>query len=92
VLHGLVLEKVLQISPAAQEAQTNLRYVKDTQATLDQIAKGDGQVGLLLNPPTLDQIRHVADLGEVMPQKSTYFYPKLADGLVFDLFDDRWRR
>lgn len=82
VLHGLLLERVLNISQAAQEAQTNLRYVKDTQATLDQIAKGEGQVALLMNPPTLDQVRHVADLGEVMPQKSTYFFPKLASGLV----------
>ena len=82
VLHGLVLERVLKISPAAQEAQTNLRYVKDTQQTLDQIAAGDGQVGLILKPPTLEQIRHVADLGEVMPQKSTYFFPKIASGLT----------
>jgi uncharacterized protein (DUF1015 family) len=87
ILHGLVLERVLQISPAAQEAQTNLRYVKDTQKTLDAIAAKDGQVGLLMNPPTLDQVRHVADLGEVMPQKSTYFYPKLASGLVLQPID-----
>src|SRR5690349_11330383 len=51
VLHGLVLERVLKISKDAQEKQTNLRYVKDTQATLDQIAAGQGQVGLLMNPP-----------------------------------------
>ena len=82
ILHGLVLERVLKIGKEAQEKQTNLRYVKDTQATLDQIAAGQGQVGLLMNPPTLDQVRHVADLGEVMPQKSTYFFPKLASGLV----------
>ena len=82
LLHGLVLERVLNISPAAQEAQTNLRYVKDTQAAIDQIAAGEGQVGLLMNAPTLDQVRHVADLGEVMPQKSTYFFPKIASGLL----------
>lgn len=87
LLHGLVLERVLQISPAAQEAQTNLRYVKDTQKALDQIAAGDGQVGLLMNPPTLEQVRHVADLGEVMPQKSTYFFPKLASGLILQPVD-----
>lgn len=87
VLHGLLLEKVLHISKAAQEAQTNLRYVKDTQKTLDEIAAGQGQVGLLMNPPTLDQVRQVADLGEVMPQKSTYFYPKLASGLLLQPLD-----
>jgi uncharacterized protein (DUF1015 family) len=87
ILHGLVLERVLKVSKDAQEKQTNLRYVKDTQATLDQIAQNQGQVGLLMNPPTLDQVRHVADLGEVMPQKSTYFYPKLASGLVLQPLD-----
>jgi uncharacterized protein (DUF1015 family) len=87
ILHGLVLERVLKISKEAQEKQTNLRYVKDTQATLDQIAGGQGQVGLLMNPPTLDQVRQVADLGEVMPQKSTYFFPKLASGFVLQPLD-----
>jgi uncharacterized protein (DUF1015 family) len=82
VLHGLVMERVLGISKEAQEAQTNLKYVKDTAKTLDLIAAGEGQVGLLMNPPTLDQVKHVADLGEVMPQKSTYFFPKLASGLI----------
>lgn len=87
ILHGLVLEKVLKINKAAQEAQTNLRYVKDTQKTLDEIAAGKGQVGLLMNPPTLEQVRVIADLGEVMPQKSTYFFPKLASGLVLQPLD-----
>ena len=82
LLHGLVLEKVLGITKDAQAAQTNLRYVKDTQKTLDQIGAGEGQVGLLMSAPTLEQVKHVADLGEVMPQKSTYFFPKLASGLV----------
>ncbi len=52
-----------------------------------QIAAGDGQVGFIMNPPRLDQIRAVADVGEVMPQKSTYFYPKLASGLVMNRLD-----
>jgi uncharacterized protein (DUF1015 family) len=87
LLHALVLEGILGIDAAAQEAQTNLRYVKDTAATLDQIAAGNGQVGFIMNPPRLDQIRAVADVGEVMPQKSTYFYPKLASGLVMNRLD-----
>jgi uncharacterized protein (DUF1015 family) len=44
----------------------------------------------LVNPPSIDAVRAVCLAGEVMPEKSTYFYPKLADGLVFDLFDGRW--
>jgi uncharacterized protein (DUF1015 family) len=82
LLHGLLLERVLGIDAAAQEAQTNLRYVKDTATALREIAAGEGQVGFIMNPPRLDQIRAISDAGEVMPQKSTYFYPKLASGLI----------
>jgi len=87
LLHGLVLERVLGISQAAQAAQTNLRYVKDTAKLLQQIAAGEGQVGFVMNAPKVADVRHVADAGEVMPQKSTYFYPKLASGLVMARVD-----
>ena len=51
---------------------------------------GDAAAAFLVNPPSIDAVRAVCLAGEVMPEKSTYFYPKLADGLVFDLFDARW--
>jgi uncharacterized protein (DUF1015 family) len=82
LLHALLLERVLGIDAAAQEAQTNLRYVKDTATALREIAAGEGQVAFIMNPPRLEQIRAISDAGEVMPQKSTYFYPKLASGLI----------
>jgi len=87
LLHSLVLDRLLGITPAAQEAQTNLRYVKDTAATLDQIAAGKGQAAFLVNAARIDQVRQVADAGEVMPQKSTFFYPKLASGIVMARVD-----
>ena len=51
---------------------------------------GTAAAAFLVNPPSIDAVRAVCLAGEVMPEKSTYFYPKLADGLVFDLFDARW--
>ncbi len=51
---------------------------------------GEASAAVLVNPPSIDAVRAVCLAGEVMPEKSTYFYPKLADGLVFDLFDPRW--
>jgi uncharacterized protein (DUF1015 family) len=51
----------------------------------------EASAAFLVNPPSIDAVRAVCLAGEVMPEKSTYFYPKLADGLVFDLFDARWR-
>jgi uncharacterized protein (DUF1015 family) len=84
VLHQVVLERVLGIDRAAQEAQKNLRYLKDTASALERIAAGDGQVGFLMNPTRVDQVVAVADAGEFMPQKSTFFYPKIASGVVIN--------
>jgi uncharacterized protein (DUF1015 family) len=87
LLHGLVLERILGITPAAQEAQTNLRYVKDSQAALAAASAPGTQVVFLLGAPKVADVKHVADAGEIMPQKSTYFYPKLATGLVMAKID-----
>jgi len=87
LLHGLVFERILGITPAAQEAQANLRYVKDTTATLAEIGAGKGQAAFLLSPMSVDAVRSVAESGDVMPQKSTFFHPKLASGLVFNSID-----
>jgi uncharacterized protein (DUF1015 family) len=51
---------------------------------------GEAAAAFLVSPPSIDAVRAVCLAGEVMPEKSTYFFPKLADGLVFDLFDPRW--
>jgi len=87
LLHALVIEGILGIDRAAQERQTNLRYVKDTSAALAQ-ARGHSSEGvqavLLMNPTPVAHVKAVADAGEVMPQKSTFFYPKLASGLVIN--------
>lgn len=82
ILHGLVLEKLMGIDRAAQEAQTNIQYVKDTQKALDLIADCKGQICFIMNPTRVEQVKAVADAHEVMPQKSTYFYPKIASGAV----------
>lgn len=87
LLHSLVLEKVLGITPAAQEAQTNLRYVKDTTKAIAEAAKPGTQAVFLMTPSAVDSVKQVADRGEIMPQKSTYFFPKIASGLVINRID-----
>ncbi len=84
VLHGLVLEQALGIDRAAQEAQTNIDYVKDTAKALRRVAAGEGQVAFLMHATRIDQVKAVADAGEFMPQKSTFFYPKIASGVVIN--------
>jgi uncharacterized protein (DUF1015 family) len=81
-LHALVLEQLLGISPEAIREQRNLRYLRDAAEAADQVSSGEAQSAFLLNPVTLDQLREVAFNGQVMPQKSTDFYPKLLSGLA----------
>lgn len=83
VLHALILESVLGISQEAQATQTNLRYSKDFVEAFEAPTKDPSvDVAFLMNPTQIDEVIAVAESGEVMPQKSTFFYPKIPTGLV----------
>ena len=86
-LHALILEKLLGISQEAIRDQTHLRYLRDAAEAADQVTRGDANVAFLMNPVTMKQLREVAFAGEVMPQKSTDFYPKLLSGLAIYALD-----
>lgn len=88
VLHALILNNILGISGAAQENQTNLVYVKGLDDAIEEAKKDDRQMAFLLNPTKIEQVKAVATAGQVMPQKSTYFYPKLLSGLVINPIGD----
>jgi uncharacterized protein (DUF1015 family) len=85
LLHELVLERALGITKEAQAAKTNLRYDKSTQRALQTAgaANHDAQLVCFMNATPVADVRAVCDSGEVMPQKSTFFYPKIPNGLVF---------
>jgi uncharacterized protein (DUF1015 family) len=80
VLQELVLDPLLGIHPDRPETLERLSFVKGAEAALSR-ATGDDVV-FVLRPTRMDQLRAVALAGETMPQKSTYFYPKLLSGLV----------
>ncbi len=86
-LHALVLEQLLHITPEAILEQRNLRYVRDAGEALEQVSCGEADVAFLTNPITLGQLREIAFAGDVMPQKSTDFYPKLLSGLTIYALD-----
>ena len=87
LLHGLVLDNLLGIDRAAQDAQTNIRYVNDTQKALDAIADCQAQVCFIMNATRVEQVKAVADAHQVMPPHSTFFFPRLASGVVFNPID-----
>lgn len=84
ILHRLILEQYLDISVQAQESQSYLRYCKGFSEPFTQVDRGEAQLAFLLNPTRMNEVRDVANAGVKMPQKSTYFYPKLLSGLVIN--------
>ncbi|HTK82885.1 MAG TPA: DUF1015 domain-containing protein [Bacteroidota bacterium] len=82
ILHSIVFEKLLGISPKDQEKKVYLEYVKDAQQAIETVRDKKAQAAFIMNPTTIDQVRTISLAGKVMPQKSTFFYPKLLSGLV----------
>jgi len=81
-LHKCLLEGVLGISEEAIRDQRNVRYIRDIDEATAQVRSGAANVAFLMNPARMSQVRDIAFAGEVMPQKSTDFYPKLLTGLT----------
>jgi uncharacterized protein (DUF1015 family) len=85
-LHKIVLEGVLKLSEESIRNQQNLSYVREASEALALVRKGSGKdaanIAFLMNPCRVQQVRDIAFAGEVMPQKSTDFYPKLLSGLT----------
>ena len=88
VLHSLVLERLLGIDKENMANQKNLTYTRSAQEAEESVDKGESQCCFLLNPTRVEEIGQVATNGEKMPQKSTYFYPKLITGLVMNDLTD----
>ncbi len=82
LLHDFVLLHTLGISKEAQEKKLNINYTIEKDEVDSAIQSRKGQIGFLLNSTKVEQVQEVADAGAVMPQKSTYFYPKLLSGML----------
>lgn len=82
ILHAVVLEHALGISREAQARQLNLRYAQDFREAFAAPSSGEIQAAILMNPTRIEQVLAVAEARQVMPQKSTFFYPKVPSGLV----------
>jgi len=86
VLHKLVLEKLLGIGEKQLANGKQLEYIKDAESAVDEsiasVDKRQKQAAFFMNPVKMQQIKMVTAVGEKMPQKSTYFYPKIYTGLT----------
>ncbi len=92
VLHDIILERIIGISAESQERKTNLEYERDALESLRILGNDGRQAAFFMRPTPLEDVRLVAEAGRTLPQKSTYFFPKLLSGLVNYVFDgeERW--
>jgi len=86
-LHLLILEHILGMAPEQQESGDTVGYFEDEETVLQTLEKEEFQAAFLLNAPKAEEVLAIAAAGEKMPQKSTYFYPKLSSGLIVNKLD-----
>jgi uncharacterized protein (DUF1015 family) len=90
-LHWLILEHILGMTPEQQESGDTIRYSQDEEIVLQTLEKEDFQAAFILTATKAEEIQAIVAGGEKMPQKSTYFYPKLPSGLVVNKIDPEER-
>jgi uncharacterized protein (DUF1015 family) len=86
ILHSLILDRILGLGERLSE--DDMVYTQDVDDAIQLVREGDWQIAFFLNPPRMSQVRDIALSGELMPSKSTYFYPKLLSGLVINRISD----
>jgi uncharacterized protein (DUF1015 family) len=84
ILEELVLKRILGLSAEDIAAKRGIGYTPSVEEALAKLDAGDYQAAFLLRSTPVDQVRAVAAAGEIMPPKSTYFFPKLLTGIVFN--------
>lgn len=84
LLDNIILDQLLGINEQKRRSQENLAYTRSEEWLMEQIDNRNYQLGFLLNPTRVEEIIAVAQARDKMPQKSTYFYPKLITGLIIN--------
>jgi len=87
VLHRLLVEDILGI-PQATQTDDSIQYTRDASLALAAVRSGEAAAALFLNPPRVAQVQAIAMAGERMPQKSTFFFPKVLSGLVLSPLEE----
>ncbi len=82
IIDHIILENLLELS--SEKEKTSLTYSYDVADALNRVLNQEYQLALLFNPAKPEVIKAIADVGDKMPRKSTYFYPKSPSGLVFN--------
>jgi uncharacterized protein (DUF1015 family) len=87
ILHHLIIDKLLGIKMETHKLGLNIEYIKDADEADKRVHDGAAEIIFFMNPTKVSEVREVAAAGERMPQKATYFFPKLLTGLVMHKID-----
>lgn len=87
ILHHLIIDRLLGIKMETHKLGLNIEYIKDADDAVNRVSDGSAEIIFLMNPTKVTEVRDVAAVGERMPQKATYFYPKLLSGLVVNVLE-----
>jgi len=89
ILHTFILNRVFNIDTSNQEDLNHLSYIRGNKSTLELLQMDPNyDVACFVKPPTLQEIFSIAEAGEIMPQKSTFFFPKIYSGLITRCFGE----
>jgi uncharacterized protein (DUF1015 family) len=84
VLTRLILMALLGLNHSQLDDESIMSYSSQTGVALEAVRTGDCDAAFILNPTRIDQVKQIAEAGEIMPRKSTYFYPKVITGQVIN--------
>ena len=87
ILHHLLIDALLGIKMETHKLGLNIEYIKEAEEAAKRVREGAVDIIFFMNPTKVGEIKDVALAGERMPQKATYFYPKLVTGLVMNKLD-----
>jgi uncharacterized protein (DUF1015 family) len=85
ILTHLIMMKLMGFDQERLDDETKIIYRTESRDAVRAVCEGEAQLAFILNPTKIDQVRRVAENGLIMPRKSTYFYPKVISGLVYNL-------
>jgi uncharacterized protein (DUF1015 family) len=88
ILHTLVFQRIFGIKPDEVRKGGNIEYTIDAGKAVAEVQSGSADGAFIMAPPTVNDVERVCSAGATMPEKSTYFFPKLLTGLVMNPLDD----
>ena len=86
-LHALVIRPLLHIDTKQSDQQQYVSYKVDINVAMERVQSGECDLAFFMNATKMDQVRELAEKGIRLPQKATFFYPKLLSGLVINKFE-----